>query len=312
MTFCRLSLFLLIFCFLAGCQEREVELKLPYAEDRLVISSNLKAGEPIKVEVSRTFKPSGIVPANTRVSGAIVTLTKNDQTTIILNSDGAGFYLSDILVESGAEYVVRASMEGFPDVESLPVKVPVSKPDFSYELRKDVKGLNNPNTPQDLVNLYFSESEVLSGFYLIAFTANYEKEVRSRYWTSNDNFASTEESCFAKFSDNSGGYLNNLTLLRGDCMPKQGNPISFSLEVAVGRIDTLNSKIGKFYFEYAHTANMRVANVSQEWFKWAQSENQQPKSVDHFVQVPQETYTNVKNGYGVVYASNETSIEIDL
>lgn len=82
--------------------------------------------------------------------------------------------------------------------------------------------------------------------------------------------------------------------------------------MAAGRIDTSNNKIGEFYFEYADTARMRIATISQEWFKWAQSENRQPKSVDHLVQVPQETYTNIKNGYGVVYASNETSIEITL
>lgn len=303
---------LLIMYLISACQEREVELELPYSGDRLVISCNLKASEPVKVEVSQTFRPLGIVPSNTRVSGATVSLTKNNQAAIALNSDGKGGYLSDALVEPGAEYVIRVSMKGFPDVESLPVKVPDAKPDFSYNIRKNVKGLNNPSIPQDLVSLYFFENKVPGRHHLISFLMHYEKEVRSDYWTSDDNFVSTEESCFARISDRSDGNSNNLFLFRGECMPKQGNPISFSLQVAAGRLDTSNNSIGRFFFEYADKANMRVANVSQEWFMWAQSENQQPKGVDHFVLVPQETYTNVKNGYGVVYASNETSIDIDL
>lgn len=227
MRFKSLFLSLLTVYLVVGCREREIALQFPYVGDRLVISSNLKAGEPIKVEVGRTFRPSGKVPSDTRVLDATVLLIKDSQTTTVLNADGAGNYLSNIVVESGAEYVIRASMKGFPDVESLAVKVPNTKPNFRYDLRKNVKGLNNPNTPQDLVNLYFSETKLLGEFYLIAFSMRYKREIRSDYWTSNDNFASTEESCFAGFLDSSGAYSNKLTLLKGDCMPKAGNPVSF-------------------------------------------------------------------------------------
>src|SRR5690606_29143202 len=97
-------LFLII--LLTSCQEKVLPIEVPYAGDKLVLWGKLKAGDSVRIQVTKTFNPVGAIPADVTVSDAQVELILNDQERILLtpSTSEKGIYLADHIVQFGATY----------------------------------------------------------------------------------------------------------------------------------------------------------------------------------------------------------------
>lgn len=309
----RVILFLIVFS-LVGCQERNVDINLPYDGDKLVLNSHLLAGSPCEVYIEHTFKPLGLLPENLTVSNASVSVIEDASDTTVLTSTGKGSYSSDFLIKAGSNYVVRATAPGYESAQSKPVRVPDAKAEFQYKIKKNVSGVYDPKQTYALVSLYFNNVHPESEYYAISLVSVYKDQNLSDVLFINDNVAATEENCTATYAERrrDKGRQPGVTLVRGNCMPAQGKPISISINTVTSRVVNSGTDSIRVQDEQASKLLLRVGKATQGWFKWSQVQSNQPTDVDFLLLTPQKTFTNIENGYGLVYASNETLIEIEL
>lgn len=179
--------------------------------------------------------------------------------------------------------------------------VPASVPEFRYTLKKDADPERSTyGGLQDYIAFYFKASDHLQDIYLtVAFRSSFNDDMRSAsYYPAAANLVANEEDCHTSGSsfDRDFGYL---FMMNGACIPAE-TPLGFFVS---------NSKYvpqPDFRGEYvrAHTLTLQMASISKEWFRYNQVEEKQPEGLDHLVLPPQEAYTNVKNGYGIIYGYN--------
>jgi hypothetical protein len=55
---------------------------------------------------------------------------------------------------------------------------------------------------------------------------------------------------------------------------------------------------------------MMLSSVTKEWFEYSKLEAEQPEGIDRLVLPPQMAFSNIRNGYGMVYGVN--TIEVIL
>lgn len=307
-------LYISILLFLLSCQERNVNIDLLYDGDKLVMTSHLLAGSPLEVYLEHTFKPLGPIPEKLTVSNASVYLIKDGRDTTMLTSNGNGSYLSNLLIEAGSRYVVRATAPGFDAAQSKSVIVPASKAEVQYKIKKNVSGVYDPQKKYALVTLYFKNIQPEKDFIVIGLQSVFKALNQADVLPINDNVAATEENCTAFYSGKVQDevFQPEVTLFRGACMPAPGKPLSFSINTVTSRV--VNSAIDSMRIETEQASKIlvRVGKATQNWFDWSQIQNNQPTDIENWLSAPQKTFTNVENGYGLVYASNETLIEIEL
>lgn len=307
-------IFLII--LLPSCQEKDIPFEVPYGGDKLVLWGKLKTGDPVRIQVTKTFNPVGIIPEDVTVSDAHVELILNDQERILLtpSTNEKGIYVSDHIVQSGATYVVKATTPNLPVAESNPVTVPSQLPELKVERIKNVLGEINHQTPQDLVSLYFTKQPPAAATYSLFFQAYYPQDTVPAYaYGAIDNIAAKEKDCHTFLREKMGTHYNEILkryvdatrttfLMKSTCLPSPTTPIKFFIESGRGNPNTDPKSASKI--------TMSIEVVTKETFEYAKVEYDQPEGIDLLVLPTQKAVTNVKNGYGLIYAAHEKVIEI--
>lgn len=305
----------LILVFLVGCKEQDLDLEIPYSGDKLVLWGKFQANLPVRIQVTKTFNPVGKIPAEVTVNNATVALYKNGKEYITLSHSAKepGFYTSDSLIQAGASYLVQVSAPSFPTAESALVTVPLALPDMTAIRTRDVVGQMNHQTPQDLISLYFTkEDALLDRHFSIKLTNYYVDDTLSSYpYASADNIPANEEDCHTwgievekpEYNDILKAIVypqSRVFLMSNQCLPAPVVPLKFYVENGSGYNSTIR----------ALKVVVRIGVISSDFFEYAKIENKQPEGVDHLVLPPQKALTTVKNGYGLIFASNEKTIEL--
>lgn len=307
-------LFLII--LLPSCQEKVLPFEVPYAGDKLVLWGKLKAGDSVRIQVTKTFNPVGAIPADVTVSDAQVELILNDQERILLtpSTSEKGIYLADHIVQFGATYVVKATASHLPVAASNPVTVPSQLPEIKVERTRNVPGEINHQTPQDLVSLYFTKQPPVETTYSLYFQAYYQQDTLAAYpYGAIDNIPAKEKDCHTFLREKIGTRYNEILqrysdrvlsklLMKSACLPDATTPLKFFVESGKGNPNTDPKSALKL--------TMSIEVVTHEAFDYAEVEYDQPEGIDLLVLPTQKAVTNVKNGYGLIYAAHEKVIEI--
>jgi hypothetical protein len=309
--------YLFLFLVVAGCKETSIDLDIPYAGDKLVLWGKLKSGSPIRIQVTKTFNPVGAVPEDVTVSDAKVELVVDGKESIELSPliSESGIYVSDHIVQAGATYIVKASASALPTAESAPVVVPFALPDIKAVRIRNVPGEINHQTPQDLVSLYFTEQQPdTERYYSLTFISYYGKDtVAASPYGATDNIPAKEEDCHTWSREKISTYYSEVLkrtfdrfarvfLMKSKCLPDSKTPIKFYVESGQGNLQ-INP-------QWASRITMGIEVVTKEAFDYAKIEHDQPEGVDRLVLPPKRALTNIKNGYGLIFASHEKVIEI--
>ncbi len=305
---------LLIVLTFIGCSERDVAIDLPYDGDKLFVTSHLLADAPLEVYLEHTYKPVGPIPEDPTVSNANVYLIKDGRDTTLLAPAGNGIYASDLLVAAGSSYVVRAIAPGYEAAQSKPVRVPATGVEVRYEIEKNVSGVFDDRKIYALVDVYFNTIRPENEIFVLDLVSVYSDRNIANNLFINDNIVATEESCTAYFALRRKGQERQpgVTLIKGSCMPVPGNPIGISISTVTSRQVNYGTDSVRSEREPASKLVLRVGKATQSWFDWSRIDNNQPTDIENWLLTPQKTFTNIENGYGLVYASNETLIEIEL
>jgi hypothetical protein len=309
-------IYFLLLLFASGCKETDLNLDIPYSGDKLVLWGKLKAGSPIRIQLTRTFNPVGLIPKDVTVSDAKVELLVDGKESIELSSLASerGVYVSDRMIQAGATYIVKASAPTLPTAESAAVLIPLDLPDVTVIRTRNVPGEINHQTRQDLVSLYFTERQPgIEKYYTLTFLSYYEKDtIPAHSYGATDNIPAKEEDCHTWATEKISTYYSevagrtfdryaSLFLMKSACLPDPKTPVKFYIETSKGGFDNP---------QWASKVTMRVEAVTKEAFDYAKIEYDQPEGVDLLVLPPQRALTNIKNGYGLIFASNEKVIEI--
>lgn len=301
-----IKVYFLVIFFLSACRGKEVEIPLDFVGERLVLWGKLESGKSAQIQVNKIFPALGNIPEQTAVTAAEVSLFKNGFFYANLFPTGEdGFYGTDSLIEAGQTYRVRAIANGFPIAESDEVTVPASLPLLYYIRKPNVPGETWSHIPQDLVSITFNSANNLYNTYLaISFLAFFQDYNRSLTWPTKDNILANEGDCHSWTRD-PDKIFGQLFLMNGACLLEEF-PLNFS--VPIGDLSRPPNSQGEY--ELAKRVTMLLASVSKEWFLYNQIENKQPEGLDHLVLPPQKAYTNVKNGYGIIYGYHAMEIEL--
>lgn len=305
---------LLLCVLLLACKETDLDLSIPYAGDKLVLWGKLKAGSSVRIQLTRTFRPSGELPEKITVSNAIIVLFRNGNKYVTLSESDKeeGVYLSDSLIRAGETYIVQASAHTLPLAESLPVLVPADLPDVTIQRTLGVQGQINHDSPQDLLSLYFSaKDQGQERYFSFLFLSYFEKDtVTAGAYGSADNIPAQEEDChtwstekipsFYEVNGKTYQHVANVFLMNSKCLPSPNTPLDFFIH---------KDPRGTPPAPPIHTI-LKIGVVTKEAFDYAKIEYDQPEGVDLLVLPPQRALTNIKNGYGLIFASNEKVIEI--
>jgi hypothetical protein len=303
--------FLALLFLLAGCRAIDLTLELPATSPKLVLWGKLEAGKSFRIQLSRSF-PVGKIPADLEVKDGTIEILRNGiPYTTLKTSTQAGLYVSDSLIREGDTYIVVATAPGLEEATSKNIRIPSNTeiPKISYELKRGVTGIVNPTVPQDLLSLYFGKgSEAKETFYLLSFLFYYRSGINyAQVWPAYDNVVANEEGCLIRTINGEGKNRAFTYILSSRCLPAEGIPLKFFLQTGNGIIDPDK----KLVYEQPWKIEMGIGTVSKDWFEYATIESKQPEGLDYLVLPPQAAYTNIINGYGMLFASNETIIELE-
>lgn len=300
-------LFLIIPLILTSCRGREVVIPNPFEGERLVMLGRLETDKPIRIQIGKTFPPIGYVPEAPWVNDAKVEVYKNgDLLTELTLLNERGVYGSDIVVETGQTYVIKAKAEGIPEAETEKVWVSDEQLEFSYQRIRNA-GMNYER-PLDLIRLTFqNENKMKDAYWAYTFLAEYEDGLSQESWPSSANILSEEEGCTYGLSPI--GVSNDIVhmgVINGNCISSQ---INYDYFIPNKRIVGYVDRVPQFI--NAQKMIMRYGNVPKEAFEFGKAEQGQPGGLDILLLATQNSYTNIKNGYGLVYALNLTEITLN-
>jgi hypothetical protein len=294
MVFPKRRKILILFVLHAACRERAVDIILPFEGEKLVLWGKLEAGKEVNIQVMKTFSPVGEMPQVLSIENAQVYLYQEDSLLTKLQFlDSAGYYVASYRIQPGGRYRVKVEASGFPDAESELVEVPNAVPKLAFTRTKNAPSEFNPAQAFDMLSLRFEGGELLrSSYILVGFLSVFKEEMRSGFFLSKKSEVSTEDGCSSREYSRTTGF-GNPALLRGACIL---SPVNFYIPANINGLPA-----GLPTSNQVQEIRLLTAAVSKEWFHYNLIDQQQPEGLDHLVLPPQKAYTNVKNGYGIIY-----------
>jgi hypothetical protein len=286
-------LFLLL--LLSACRERAVDVPLPFEGEKLVLWGRLEAGQPVRIQVSKTFAPEGEVPAATYVNTASLALFKNGSPLSNLRLlDDKGLYGSEVLIEAGATYIVRAEAPGLPTASSEEVLIPAEVPKFTFTRTKNVPPHYASQGKFDLINLHITNDEKY--FLMINISAKFKEYDFPFFQPSRSNFGFKEDNCY---TSSAAGTAKPYYFINPLCQPPS-SPLGFYVQTQMGMsLPNMPMEVVD-----ASSVSIELVAISKTWFDYTALESKQPEGLDHMVLPPQKAFTNIHNGYGLIYGSN--------
>ncbi len=278
---------------------KDLGVDLPYEGDRLVVYGVLSPDSVATLRVSQTYPTTGRYLYGRWVSTAVVRLYEAGVLVEQLRHQSDGRYVStgNFKPMSGKVYHYTVSNAGFPDLQSLPERVPEPIRIDRYQFDESIPAALNPGVPARKLICQFTDAEQPNDYYtvqLLGYNTGQRVAVNSFGLDRPDEF---EDGCGFR----SNGQMNQYNL-SDICFNGQTTMVRVGVELE-GTIQPRgpNGKVDKVvltlrranrgYFEYNRTFN------ANEGFLLA-------------FQPPQVRYSNVRGGYGIILAYSKDEITI--
>jgi hypothetical protein len=282
---------LILLSLITSC-EKNIQIDLDY-EDKLVVNAFLNDDNGIELKLTKSLNPQGEYPKplNNFINDATVELYENKNLIAVLQNNGEGIYnLSDanedFIPTAGNQYQIKIYHNKYPGVESNEITYP-EKPvvsEFLNYLDTTFKMFGNLNQIFEF-KLQFEENKTSYFNYKVL------KDDEPLYY-------------FADVSQ------NNLQINK-PCYFTQNNNSFLSTQCLQ------NNSFIKYYFDYIYNDDSDyqfiIRSINQDFFKYLAnnpSDQFDNTVIDAFMAGSNKkpNYFNIKNGYGIFYASRTTII----
>lgn len=289
---------LLILLIPFGCKEKPVNLELPYAGDKLVLFGQIRAGDTVRIEVQKTYPPTGMSTYIDGVTDATVKLFDEHGFLEMLGHMSKGIYASASgrKWQQGGKYRIEVDAPGFSltssDIETMPASPVV----VSYEFGRSIDSKFNPGIPAKELIINIQDNTNEENYYMVSIERSIGKDTFGvNVFDLNNPMDDFEDPCQFSYR---GFVLNDLCSSNGIITLEKGIEIEYpsNLDIdlnAQDKITVFTRQISKSYYEFCKTyyneSDLIVA------FK-----------------TPYPRYTNVTGGYGIFAGYNEISKEFIL
>ncbi|MEZ4905991.1 MAG: DUF4249 family protein [Spirosomataceae bacterium] len=291
---------LLCVILLQECQKRELKVELPYDGDKLVIFSELNPDRVVSLYLNQTYPPTGKFTVKKGLSGAEVDLLENGIFKERLTYADSGVYVSKMGLKpkTSQSYSFKVKLKGYLDADTQPVEIPQSVLNPEVVLGKDTIPSVYISKAARKLELEWIDNENGKNNYIVIIEGKYQNQDlgTSSFRIGKD--SEVEDGC--SFSRNRNRYV-----FQDVCFPNQKLKTSFGLDT-FGALQNLPTSYTGSRLRDADAYKVSIANISESYFRWLQDELQ-PEGVFLAFQTPQNRFSNVNNGYGIVIASNTTT-----
>ncbi|WP_208493121.1 DUF4249 domain-containing protein [Spirosoma utsteinense] len=294
----RLAVPLFFLLGLLACT-KDLGVDLPYEGDRLVVYGVLSPDSVATLRVSRTYPTTGRYQYGRWVLTAVVRLYEDSVLVEQLRHQSDGRYVSarKFKPQPGRFYHYTITNAGFPDVQSLPERVPEPIRIDRYQFDESIPAALNPGLPARKLICQFTDAKQPSDYYAMQ-VLGYNNSLRVAINTFGlDRPDEFEDGCgfrgWGRFDEYNlsdicfNGQTSTVRVgveLEGTIQPRGPN----------GKVDkvvlTLR-RANRGYYEYNRTFNVN------EGFLLA-------------FQPPQVRYSNVRGGYGIILAYSKDEVTI--
>jgi Domain of unknown function (DUF4249) len=279
--------------FLQSCKEVKLHITLPYEGKKLVVYANLSPDNAISLYLSGTFPPTGNIKIPPGLAGAQVSLFENDIFKSKLVYADSGNYVSPIKPQVGSSYRFEISLDGYPAVSSASVEIPTKVNSASFYLGNVIGSVPGPGEIRKF-DVEWTDKDSRPNDYIVKIQGLYKSQLAAIYVDQAGKESEIQDGC--SFMTIESGYI-----FRDICFPLQTFKTSFGVAES-GQIIEKTVKIDSYKVD--------IANISASYFEYLQNA-EEPFGVYRAFTIPKTRYTNIKNGYGVVVASNTTSFFVN-
>lgn len=292
--------------FTTGCT-KELSIKFPKEDSKLVLNCLLIDGEPIIAQVSHT---ESITSGESMfVNNAVVELWEGDTLIKILTNTIEGTYVSDIYAKEGKRYILKASADGYVKVEgtdSVPYKTEIIDAKSGWGAHPYIEA--GELRYYDDYSLVFKDDPLHTNYYEVLFL----NQLKYSDSTTILSFASV---CRIPDPVIEIEGLTNYFPEAYDFSDQHNNGKEFTVSMSFsGGISSLFTKplikAPEGYYTLLRSISKEYYNFKKSWY--VHRYNQQIRtSFDEMIYEgltgdPVPLYTNVKNGYGIVAAYSQT------
>lgn len=284
--------------------EKEVEVKLPKEEPRLVVNALLNNNTVFRVNISKSTGIFDSNSSNTSLSNATVLLYENNnfKDSLLYNSFSELYVAkNNTRVVAGNLYFLKAAAPGFLAVETQS-KAPVSVPIVNIVKRENVR-TDADGFQLDEIRLTFNDNAATSDFYLVRLrkpssssgnTVQYDENLcLSSSDKDIDRYAASDprdiESCFG----------NEFLMTDKNFNGSQKEIIFFATHTSMMPfVNPVNNRTYKPVIELHH--------ITQDQYRFSKSYNTYLDADGNPFAEPVLIYGNIKNGYGIFSAFSMT------
>jgi hypothetical protein len=282
--------------FFTACN-KDIEVKLPVEEPRLVINSRTDVGEPIHVQVTKSM---GVLEYNFEVAlitNAAVQLYVDNEPGQVLTYDPAKkYYTSQIKAEPGKKYSVAVTAPSFTEVKASTL-VPVAVPIVAIRRVEHVR-INNDGQVIDELHITFSDPPTAGDYYIIRII----EPQKDKYPGTDFNITTTDASVESTASNDdpleSGGvHLNKRGIVVNDILFNGGKKelVLYCTNELLEPVHTTNSNNEPVTLY----ATVELLHVTNDYYRYFKSYMVATESYDDGFTQPGNVFTNISNGYGI-------------
>lgn len=281
-----------------GCKERPVNFKLPYDGDKLVLFGQVKAGDTVRIEVQKTYPPTGTSTYIDGIADARVRLfdERGFLETLAYISKGIYSSASGRKWREGSKYRIEVEAPGFSltstDLETMPAAPVV----VSYEFGRSIDSKFNPGIPSKELIINIQDNTNEDNYYMVDIKRSIGKDTFGvNVFDMDKPMDDFEDPCQFSYR---GFVLNDLCSSNGIITLKKGIEIKYpsNLDLDLNAQD----KITVF-----------VRQISKSYYEFCKTYYNENDLIIAF-KTPYPRYTNVTGGYGIFTGYHEIRKEFIL
>lgn len=295
---------ILIISTLCFSCEKELNIELPYNGNKLVIFGVLSPDKIVSIKLSKTIPPTGLNEFGKGIDNATVKFFEDGKIVEILKYTSKGEYVStnNFMPKIGKKYHVEVKAEGFPDVSSEPETIPSKISGIDFTFGEDITSPISSDTPAKKLILGFDDDTNEDNFYvIIPELTSKNRPLVFNAFNIERNFGSPADAC--GFDGNLNNFCYTDVCFKGKVKAKigveikgglQGKDFDFKNPDSYGEKDA-----DKIFF--------KIRKITKNYYNYVLTDGELDGIFKAFVPTIARQ-SNIKGGYGIIIACNETVI----
>lgn len=280
----------------AACN-KDIEVKLPVEEPKLVINSRTNVGDTIHVQVTKSMSVLEYNAESALISNATVQLYIDNVSGPIMTYDPVRkYYTAPVKAEQGKKYSVTVTAPSFTKVEASTL-VPAAVPIVDIRRVKNVRTDDDEGSIDEL-RITFDDPPTPGDYYIIRIAEPQESKSFGKFYNIRSTDASVEGIANSDdFSDAGGVSLSRKGIVVNDALFNGGTK-ELTLYCANDLLEPTYTTDNNNQPVTLYTT-VELLHVTHDYYRYFKSYMFVSESYDDGFTQPANVYTNITNGYGI-------------